>query len=171
MIRSLILKIQRKREEAHGFRNLLLHTSFALMLTSGLSYTAGLLRDKVFAYRFGASGELDVYNASFAVPDLFLAVFVTGALLAAFVPIFTELDEKSRKRAVQYANQILSFGVVALAISGLIFAICLPLLADFLVPGFSGEQKEQYILLTRLMLLSPILFTISNSSEIGRAHV
>ncbi len=133
------------------------------MLTSGFSYFFGLLRDKIFAYRFGAGSELDVYNASFTVPDLFLAVFVTGALLAAFVPIFTELDEKSLKKANLYMNQILSYGVTILLVVGVLFAIALPWIADWLVPGFSVEQKVQYVLLTRLMLISPILFTISNT--------
>ncbi len=144
-------------------RNLLLHTSFALMLTSGLSYAFGLARDKIFAYQFGAGSELDVYNASFTFPDLFLAVFVTGALLAAFVPIFTELDEKSLKKANIYMSQILSYGIAVLVVVGLGFAIALPGLVDVLVPGFSAEQKELYVLLTRLMLISPILFTVSNT--------
>ena len=43
------------------------------------------------------------------------------------------------------------------------FAISLPWIVDFLVPGFDAEQKAQYILLTRMMLISPILFTISNT--------
>lgn len=163
MFRKYLLKIQRRREEADGIKNLLLHTSIALMLTSGLSYAVGLVRDKIFAYRFGASGELDVYNASFTVPDLFLALFVTGALLAAFVPIFTGLDEKSRKKASGYANQILSFGIVVLLGVGVVFGVALPWIVDLLVPGFSVEQKEQYVLLTRLMLLSPLIFTVSNT--------
>ena len=111
MFRRIILKFRRKHDEAGGVKNLLLHTSLALMLTSGMSYFFGLLRDKIFAYRFGAGSVLDVYNASFTIPDLFLAVFVTGAILAAFVPIFTELDEKSLKKSNVYMNQILSYGV------------------------------------------------------------
>ncbi len=163
MLRHFLLKFRTKRQESGGLKNLLLHTSFALMLTSGLSYAFGLLRDKIFAYRFGAGSELDVYNASFTVPDLFLAVFVTGALLAAFVPIFTELDEKSLKRANRYMSQILSYGISILLVVGVVFAIALPWLAPWLVPGFSAEQQAEYVLLTRLMLISPLLFTISNT--------
>ncbi|OIP80286.1 murein biosynthesis integral membrane protein MurJ [Candidatus Peregrinibacteria bacterium CG2_30_44_17] len=163
MFRRIILKFRRKHDEAGGVKNLLLHTSLALMLTSGMSYFFGLLRDKIFAYRFGAGSVLDVYNASFTIPDLFLAVFVTGAILAAFVPIFTELDEKSLKKSNVYMNQILSYGVGVLVVASVLFAISLPWIVDFLVPGFDAEQKAQYILLTRMMLISPILFTISNT--------
>ena len=84
MIFNIKFKLLAKKEEAGGFRNLFLHTALALTITSGLSYFLGLIRDKSFAYKFGASSELDVYNAAFVVPDLFLAVLVTSALSAAF---------------------------------------------------------------------------------------
>lgn len=162
-IKNIINKIQHKRREAGGFRNLLLHTAFALTLTSGLSYFLGLVRDKTFAYTFGASAELDVYNAAFVIPDFFLALLVTGSLSAAFVPIFSNLDEHKKKQAIAYTNQIISYGLVILAIACAAFAVALPQLADFLVPGFDDAKTLEYIKVTRLMLISPFLFAVSNT--------
>ncbi|MDP4007906.1 MAG: lipid II flippase MurJ [Candidatus Peregrinibacteria bacterium] len=160
---SFINKIFRKREEVGGFKNLLLHTAFALTLTSGLSYFLGLVRDRAFAHTFGASAALDVYNAAFVVPDFFLALLVTSGLSAAFVPIFSGLDESKKKEAVVYTNQVLSYGLLLLVFILIIFAISLPYITEYLVPGFDEVKTAEYIKVTRLMLLSPILFTISNT--------
>ncbi|HAU39575.1 MAG: virulence factor MVIN family protein, virulence factor [Candidatus Peregrinibacteria bacterium GW2011_GWF2_43_17] len=163
MLQNFAAKFRHKKEEAGGVRNLILHTSFALMLTSGTSYMLGLIRDKIFANKFGAGGELDIYNASFTIPDLFLSVFATAALSAAFVPIFVKIREKSDKIAMEYASKVLSFILTGLLCAITLYAIFVPFFVDSLVPGFSAEQKSSYILLVRLMLLSPLFFTVSNT--------
>lgn len=153
----------RQKEEQGGLYNLLVKSALALTFTSALSYGLGLVRDRTFATVFGASAELDVYNATFVAPDLFLALFVTGALAAAFVPLFTRLDEQDPEAALRYINQMLSFMLTALLIASILFAIFVPSLTDFLIPGFDALQTEEYIRLTRLMLISPVLFTLSNT--------
>lgn len=156
-----------KKQEAGSWQNLILHGSIILTITSGMSYVLGLTRDKILAYTFGASSELDIYNAAFVLPDFLFALLVSGALSAAFVPIFTGLDEKSRVKAMVYTNQILSFTLLILAIFSVFFAIFLPAIAPSLVPGFTEEQLSEYVLVTRLMLLAPFFFTVSNT--IGNA--
>ena len=140
-----------------------MHTAVALTLTSTVSYALGLLRDKIFAYQFGASSELDIYNAAFVIPDLFLALLVTGALSAAFVPIFSRLAHHDKQRSILYTNQILTFCLMLLMVFAGVFALILPQLVDFLVPGFDPAQKLEYIRVTRLMLISPFIFTVSNT--------
>ncbi len=163
MLNKFLSKLLGKKEEVGGLKNLVFHTALALTLTSGLSYMLGLIRDRTFARTFGAGADLDVYNAAFVVPDFFLAFFVTSGLAAAFVPIFTGLDEKGKKRAVEYTNQVLSYALAVLLGLSLVFAIFLPNFADFLVPGFDSLAKAEYVRVTRLMLLSPIIFTVSNT--------
>jgi putative peptidoglycan lipid II flippase len=160
---KILEKLRAKKNEAGGFRTLIFHTALALTFTSGLSYLLGLVRDRTFATTFGAGAELDVYNAAFVIPDFFLALLVTGSLSAAFVPIFSHLDEKQKENAVKYTNQIISYGLVILVIACAVFALILPYLTNFLVPGFDAVKQAEYIQVTRLMLLSPILFAISNT--------
>lgn len=162
-INTQYTQLIKEKKEAGSWKQYILAGPIILTLTSGISYVLGLVRDKVFAYQFGASSQLDIYNASFVVPDFLFAVFVSGALAAAFVPIFTNLDERSRKKAIVYTNQVLSLIFFALAIFSLVFAIFLPALAKYIVPGFSAEQLENYVLVTRIMLLSPFFFTVSNT--------
>ena len=162
-MKSFLNTILQKRQDAGGFKNLILHTAFALTLTSGLSYFLGLVRDRAFAHTFGVGADLDVYNAAFVVPDFFLAFLVTSGLSAAFVPIFSGLDESRKKEAVEYTNQVLSFGLLVLVILLIGFAIVLPHVAAYLVPGFDEVKVAEYVKVTRLMLVSPVLFTVSNT--------
>ncbi|MEP7167211.1 MAG: lipid II flippase MurJ [Candidatus Woesebacteria bacterium] len=156
-------KIQAHREAAGSWQNLLLRSSLTLTLTSGMSYVLGLVRDKTFAYTFGAGPALDIYNSAFVVPDFLFAVLVSGALAAAFVPIFTSLDETSRAKAIVYTNQVLSYTLILLSVFSVVFGIFLPYLAPYLVPGFDPAQRATYVTITRYLLVAPFFFTFSNT--------
>ncbi|OGN05306.1 MAG: murein biosynthesis integral membrane protein MurJ [Candidatus Yanofskybacteria bacterium RIFCSPHIGHO2_01_FULL_44_17] len=133
------------------------------VLTLG-SYALGLVRDILFARVFGASRMLDVYNAAFIIPDLLLNIFVAGALTAAFVPVFTHLYARNEDaEAEKVASTMLVAAPVILAILAIPVFIFMPRLADIVAPGFAFEDKELLVLMARLLLLSPIIFAISNT--------
>jgi putative peptidoglycan lipid II flippase len=137
----------------------------AAILTSGLTLIGsflGLLRNAFLASRFGASSYLDVYYASFRLPDLIYNIFIMGAISAAFIPIFSEHWAKDEESAWQFSNAII------LLIGGFIGSLALimaifarPILSRLLV-GFGAEQLELAILLTRIMMIQPILMGISS---------
>jgi putative peptidoglycan lipid II flippase len=137
----------------------------AAMLTSGLTLLGsflGLLRNAFLASHFGTSGYLDVYYASFRLPDLIYNIFIMGVVSLIFIPVFSEYWAKDKEEAWQFANvMIFVIGVLvgALALITAIFAR--PLLSRLLV-GFSAEQLELAIILTRIMMIQPILMGISS---------
>jgi putative peptidoglycan lipid II flippase len=143
-------------------QKLLLHTAFALTFTSGLSYVFGFLRDKIFAYKFGASSSLDIYYAAFTIPDLILAFFVTSSIGVAFIPIFTQLHKKRERESYLYTKDILFWLALAITFCGIIVAIFMPSLVRWLVPGFDPEQQKLYVSFVRIMLISPVIFSFSN---------
>ncbi len=131
-------------------------------VASLLSRFLGLIRDRIFADQFGASSMLDSYYAAFRLPDLIFNLLVLGALSSAFVPIFIEYLNKDKKEANQIASTILNISVILLvAISGLLF-LFIARLIFLIAPGFNQEQRELTSVLTRIMLISPIFFGISN---------
>ncbi len=156
-----MIKFLRALKEKADWQTLLLHSSWSLTLTAGFSYFFGFLRDRIFAHTFGLSRTLDIYNASFVLPDLLQSLFIGTALSAAFVPIFTKLYDEKKNLGYAYAHQVLTLGVTLIISMGIICAILMPYLAPYLVPGFDGADLEQYIMLSRVMLFSPILFAIS----------
>lgn len=134
-----------------------------LIAVAGIaSRILGFLRDRILASQFGAGDVLDAYYAAFRIPDLIYSFLVLGALSAAFVPIFTEfLAEKKEDQAWRLTSGVLHlmlFCLGALAFVGIVFA---PFLTELIAPGFVLEKREIVIMLTRVMLLSPIFLAVS----------
>ncbi|MCL5008831.1 MAG: murein biosynthesis integral membrane protein MurJ [Patescibacteria group bacterium] len=126
------------------------------------SRLVGLLRDRLFASKFGAGDILDAYYAAFRIPDLIFNLLVLGTLSVAFIPVFTSLLIKDKQRAIKNANTVLNFSAGIMTLFCLLLLLLSKPLTHLLVPGFTGQKLQNTLLLTRIFLLSPIIFTISN---------
>jgi putative peptidoglycan lipid II flippase len=105
---------------------------------------------------------LDAYYAAFRVPDLLYSLLVLGALSAAFIPVFTEfLAEKKEEEAWKLASGTLTLLLLFLGGLSLIGIVLAPALTEVIAPGFPPEKMDLVIMLTRVMLLSPIFLAIS----------
>ena len=133
-----------------------------LILSSFLSRALGLLRDRLLAGKFGAGEELDIYFASFRLPDFLYGIFIMAGISAAFIPVFSHYYEKDKERAWQFVNNLLQIFIGLLAIVSIVLFFFVPQLMGVIAPGFTEGQKEIASGLTRLMLLSPIFFGISS---------
>lgn len=129
-----------------------------------VSYLLGFLRDRLFAQRFGASPELDAYNAAFIIPDLILNIFVAGALSAAFVPVFSELvAKKDANNLEETTNSVLNGALGTVLVVGAVAAVMAPWLSSLIAPGFDQATHQLHIRLLRILLISPLLFAASNT--------
>lgn len=134
-----------------------------LAVTSAFSYALGVLRDRVLAGTFGATDPLDVYQASFIVPDFLFNLFVAGALSSAFIPVFTDLRTKNRgEDAARLAGTLLTIGLSVLTVVGMLAFLFAGPLTKAVAPGFPPEKHAVLMNLTRVMLLSSLLFLVSN---------
>ena len=106
---------------------------------------------------------LDAYYAAFRIPDFVFNLLILGALSSAFVPVFIKyLSKDKKKEAWEIANSLLNILFLAtVVICGLLF-VFMDYLIVVVAPGFDKEKMELTVLLTRIMLISPILFGISN---------
>jgi putative peptidoglycan lipid II flippase len=112
----------------------------------------------------GAGKALDIYNAAFAVPDVLLNIFIAGALSAAFIPVFSELlAHKRDQEANQLASAMLTWAPISMGGIAIGAYIAMPWLAPLVAPGFSLVDQSTLVQVSRLMLLSPILFALSNT--------
>lgn len=127
-----------------------------------LSRFAGLLRDRLFASNFGAGDMLDIYYAAFRIPDFVFNLLILGTLSVAFIPIFSEWLNKDKKFAYQIASTILNLSFLSMSAVCLFLFFAADLLTKLLVPGFDPEKFSQTVLLTRIFLISPIIFTLSS---------
>ena len=126
------------------------------------SYLMGLARDRIFARTFGAGTELDAYNAAFVLPELLLDVLVEAGLAAPFIPIFLQLrNGPEPAEEDRFARTILTGAVTIMGIAAALMFVFAEATTSFIAPGFSGEQRELYVSLFRVMLVTPILFAAS----------
>lgn len=127
-----------------------------------LSRFLGFLRDLLIAKNVGLGTETDIYFTAFRIPDIVYNLLILGTLSVSFIPVFSELLVKDKVQANKTANTVLNSIIL------IMFALCLTMfifanpLTKLVAPGFSADQQAQTAQLTRILLLSPLLFTISN---------
>ncbi|GBD24157.1 putative lipid II flippase MurJ [bacterium HR29] len=128
----------------------------------------GVLRTVAIARAFGASPELDAYQVAFRIPDLIFQVLAGATLGSAFIPVFARtLRSEGEERAWLLASR--AFNLVTAATAALCLAgwALAPALVPLFAPGLGadiGRREElvaEAVFLTRLMLLSPLLFAMS----------
>jgi len=127
-----------------------------------LSRVVGYLRDMLFASRLGPGPILDTYYAAFRIPDFVFNLLILGTLSVAFIPVFTEVMIKDRKRAQTIASTVLNLSILIMASICLLLILFAVPLTKLIVPGFSGQKFNDTVLLTRIFLISPIIFTSSS---------
>jgi len=137
--------------------------SALIAVTTLMSYAVGLIRDRTIAVHFGTTTATDTYNASFLIPDVLFNLFIAGALTAAFMPVFSEYLNKDKKVAMSMANTMLTSA--SLLIAGLLVLafIFMEHIIPWIFPEVSPEGQKNIIQMTRIMLPSAFLFTISNA--------
>jgi putative peptidoglycan lipid II flippase len=135
-------------------RGIARNTAIFSILT-GLSRIAGLVREVVASSYFGTSGPFSAFTVAFQVPNLVRSLFADAALSAAFVPVFTELLERGRRRdAYRLASTFVVLIVAALTAITVLFVLVAPVL----MPPLTGDFSPQ---LDHLMVgLSQVLFPI-----------
>jgi len=87
--------------------------SAAAMIALAMAGSAllGIWRDRLLYAKFFAvnPGQLDVYNAAFKLPDTLFQLLISGALSAAFIPVFSEWIDKNKKKANRIASVMLNW--------------------------------------------------------------
>ncbi|KAA0237916.1 murein biosynthesis integral membrane protein MurJ [bacterium] len=122
----------------------------------------GILRTTVIAWRFGSGPELDAYNVAFRVPDLIFQVLAGATLGSAFIPVFTRLYRReSQARAWELASSVLNLVTLATAVLCALALLLAPVIVPLTAPGLDPAAEDKAVSLTRLMLLSPLLFSMS----------
>jgi putative peptidoglycan lipid II flippase len=125
----------------------------------------GIVRDNILASHYGATAAdrtLDIYYTGFRIPDLLLNILILGAVSSAFLPVFTERFAKNREDAWRLASNILTLAAIGLVALAAVLFVLAPALMPLVAPGFTEAELTRATDVTRLLLISPILFGISS---------
>src|SRR5690606_33313333 len=97
------------------------HTRIVSALTL-LSRMFGLVRDAVLARAMGINWVFDAFTMANMIPNLFRRLFGEGALSAAFIPIYTRMNQHDPDAAKRFASIVVSLLMAGLSLLALLIA-------------------------------------------------
>jgi len=140
--------------------------SLMIVLTS----LSGFLRYRILAGYFNKE-QLDIFFASFRIPDLIFEILITGALTTTFIPIY--LKYKTNKTELSNnISSIINFILFFLTIFIVISTFFLDRIIPLLTPGYGPEKMEKIIVFSRLLLIGQLPFFVLGNflTGIGQAN-
>lgn len=142
----------------------ILSAAVILMVMIFASAFLGLIRDRLLAGGFFSAGQqwqLDVYFASFRIPDMLFQVLIMGTLSAAFIPVFSEYLTNNEKEAYEFSASILNIGlIIYLAVTVVVFIFARPIAE--LMTQLDLTQLNLMVNLMRILLIAQTFFVVSN---------
>jgi len=134
------------------------------MIGMALSSLTGLLSQILITRAFGTSASIDAFYAANRIPEILFNLMAGGALASAFIPTFTAfLTRKDMQGAWKLSSSILWLVITGVSSISLVAWATAPwLVTRVLTPGFEDPaQIERTVALLRIMLLSPVIFSVS----------
>lgn len=141
------------------------HTAFSatllLMGTVMLSRVIGYVREAYIAYAFGAGGQTDAYVAAFTLPDWLNYIVAGGAASITFISIYTRfLAEKRDADAQKTFSVVITVMTAVMIVGTIVTEIFTPQFVRWMFHGFSPEQIDLTVHLTRILLPAQIFFYV-----------
>ena len=126
---------------------------------TALSRVLGLVREMVATYYFGVGGKINAFTVAFQIPNLFRALVADAALSSSFVPVFTDLLEKDRKRAWRVASTLFWLMLLGLTALTALFVLVAPWVIG--VFGNPGHHRALAVGLSRVLFPIVALLGVS----------
>lgn len=127
-----------------------------------MSQILAIFRDRFLAGNIGAGSTLDIYYAAFRIPDLLFTLGASLVSVSILMPFFKSRLDNSVESGRQFIHEIFTVFFIFITLMALIAIVVMPFLAEYLFPGFNAVEMKEVVLLSRVMLLSPVLLGISN---------
>ncbi|MDR0355410.1 MAG: murein biosynthesis integral membrane protein MurJ [Deltaproteobacteria bacterium] len=129
-----------------------------------LSRIAGLARDQVTAFYFGAGPVADAFFVAFRIPNFLRRLLAEGALTPAFVPIFTKrLNSEGLSGAAALFRGSWTLLAIFLTCLTAVGVLAAPQIVLALAPGFADnpDQMALTVLLTRILFPYILLMSLT----------
>jgi putative peptidoglycan lipid II flippase len=132
-----------------------------LMTAIMLSRVIGYVREAYIAWAFGAGPQTDAYVAGFTIPDWLNYIVAGGTASITFVSIYTRFLAEKREEDAQKTFSVIITVMTAVLGAGVVLAeIFTPEISRHLFKGFTPEQLELCVHLTRILLPAQIFFYV-----------
>lgn len=141
------------------------HSEFSatLLLMSAvmLSRVIGYIREAYIAFAFGAGQQTDAYVAAFTLPEWLNYLVAGGTASITFISIYTRFLAEKREDEAQRTFSIIVTVMVAVLLVGIGLAEIFTVpLERWMFHGFTPDQLELCVFLTRILLPAQIFFYV-----------
>lgn len=127
------------------------------------SQILALVRDRILAGQFGAGDTLDFYYAAFRIPDILFVSVASIVSISVLIPFLIERFDKGEEYVKEFIDTVFSFFFLIMLVVGMIAFFATPYLMKVLFPPFTDSERfGELVLLSRILLLSPIFLGFSN---------
>lgn len=144
-------------------RRLASAAAFLVLATAG-SRVLGLVREIVMVYYLGLGPQMGAFTVANKVPSLVRTLLADTALSAAFIPVFSGLLEKERRReAWQVAYTVTVLATVVLGVVTALGMIFAPTVVRLVAPGFRDNPAivDLTVHLMRIMFPTVVIMGIA----------
>lgn len=140
----------------------ILSAAAIIMIMIAASRFLGLVRNRILAHFFSVE-TLSLYFAAFRLPEIIFEILVLGTLSSAFIPTFTGYlsKKKDQKEAWYLAAATINIAVLIFLFCAGLVLIFGPSLYGVIAAGFTAEQLDQVVSLSRILLLAQGFFVLS----------
>jgi putative peptidoglycan lipid II flippase len=137
--------------------------SVLLAIFSIFSVLLGIFRDRLLAVYVGVGPVLDVYNASFRIPDLSYGIFLAFITAGTVVPFLTKENKNGKliESEKRFTSLLFFFSVLMIVVI-LIVIMSIGFYAHLIVPGFSKDQLQEFVFATRILMFQPLILGVSS---------
>jgi putative peptidoglycan lipid II flippase len=140
---------------------MILKNSAILAFFSIISLLLGIFRDRLLAQIVGIGPMLDVYNASFRIPDLIYGSLLAAVSAMTVVPFITLKPNEDEKDLEKKFNSLFFFFGFTLIVVSIVVSIFLPFLAPYIVPGFDEYQRRYFVISSLILMIQPLFLGLS----------
>ncbi len=132
-----------------------------------ISRMFGFVRYRVLATMFNKA-QLDIYFASFRIPDIIFEILISGALTASFIPIY--IKYKKGDDFYNKLSSIINLLIITLGLAILVSFIFMGQIVKIITPGFNSQQEALVVYYSRILLLGQLPFLIAGNIVTGIAQ-
>lgn len=155
MVQKAISYISREVGSMHQAAYLLAFFTFAAQIL-------GFIRDRMLAGTFGAGPMLDIYYTAFRIPDLIFAVLSVFTVGVVLIPLFVKARSESHDKYKKFIDaNFTALCIVAIVLVVIGWFVMPHILSVFFKPQYESIYGETLLAMSRLILVSPFLMTLS----------
>src|SRR3990167_8296380 len=133
-----------------------------LAIAGLLADILSLFRDRLLAADFGASRALDIYYASFRIPDLIYTISLFFAASTALIPVLLKKFSEDNKEAEKFFGNIFSLFFVGTSFFVVVAYFLMPILVPYFAPGLSNLASSVVQSFRRFYIyaVSPLFYNL-----------